>query len=90
MVQAQTKHDASLLDTIYTNIRNDTQILNVCIKELRQNIEEGKKIYAKFSLAYLLVQSFDDEIKGKVSELQNLIVNLLKAYQKRETFEHNM
>ena len=47
MVEVQTKHDASLLDIMCTNIRNDINILNVCIKELRQSIEEGKQIYAK-------------------------------------------
>ena len=50
-VQAQTTHDASLLNTICTNMRNDMNTLNVCIKELRQCMEEGKKFYAKCGLA---------------------------------------
>ena len=35
IVQAHTKHDASLLDTICTNVRNDMETLSVCTKELR-------------------------------------------------------
>ncbi len=34
-MQVRTKHDASLLNTICTNIRNDIETLNVCIKVLR-------------------------------------------------------
>ena len=90
MVQVQTKHDASLLDTISTNIRNDINILNVCIKELRHNIEELKQIYEKCSFTYLLVQNFDDQIKEKVKELQTLSSNLLKLDQKIVNFEHDM
>ena len=42
IVQAQTKHDASLLNSICTNIRNDIETLNSCIKVLRQSMDEGK------------------------------------------------
>ena len=89
-VQAQTKHDASLLNSIRTNIRNDIETLNVCIKVLRQSMEEGKYIYAKCSLAYLHLHSFDDQIKAKIAELQTLTDDLLKPDQKLVNFEHAM
>ena len=41
-IQAQTEHDGKLLNTLCTNIRNDIETLNVCIKALRQGVEEGK------------------------------------------------
>ena len=33
-IQAQTEHDGKFLNTMCTNIRNDIETLNVCIKEL--------------------------------------------------------
>ena len=52
-IQAQTKHDGKLLNTMFTNMRNDIETLNICIKALRQCIEEGKHAYAKCNLAYI-------------------------------------
>ena len=49
--QAQAKHDASLFDIICMNMRNDLKTLDVCIKELRKNIEEGKKLYEQCALS---------------------------------------
>ena len=36
---------------------------------LQVEYRRRKQIYAKFSLAYILVQNFDDHIKGKIKEL---------------------
>ena len=41
-MQAQTEHDGNILNTMCTNIRNDIETLNICIKVLRQSMEEGK------------------------------------------------
>ena len=68
-MQAQTKHDANILNTMYTTIRNDIETLNICIKVLRQSMEEGKKIYAKCNLAYLHLHNFDEQINKKIVEL---------------------
>ena len=54
---------------MWTNMRNEIETLNICIKALRQCIEEGKKAYAKCNLAYIHLQEFDDQIKEKVTEL---------------------
>ena len=53
-------------------------------------MEEGKQIYNKFILTYLHLENFDEKIKGKVTELQTLIDNLMKPDQKIETYEHNI
>lgn len=34
-IQAQIEHDGKILNTMCTNIRNDIETLNVCIKALR-------------------------------------------------------
>ena len=44
-LQAQTKHDASLFDIVCTYMRNYIKSFDVCIKNLRKNIDEGKKFY---------------------------------------------
>lgn len=59
--QAQYKHDA-LFDMVCTNVRNDIKLLDVCIKELRKNIDEGKKLYGQCTLSYNYLLDF--EIKG--------------------------
>ena len=41
-IQAQTEHEGKLLKTMCTNMRNDIETLNICIKKLRKCIEEGK------------------------------------------------
>ena len=41
-IQAQIEHDGKLLNTMCTNIKNYIETLNICIKALRQSIEEGK------------------------------------------------
>ena len=89
-VPEYTKHNTNLLNTMCTNIRNDIEILNICIKVLRQSMEEGKKIYAKCNLAYLHLYSFENQIKGKIIELQMLTNNFMKQDKKLEKFEHTM
>ena len=73
-----------------TNMINDIDNLNICIKELRQCIEEGKQAYAKCDLAYIHLQEFGDQIKEKVTELQMVTNNFLKQNQKIDTIEHTM
>ena len=73
-----------------TNIRNDTRTLNLCIQELRQNLDEGKNIYAKCNLAHLYLHSFDIEFTRKIVELQTLTKKNLKPDQKLENFEKDM
>ena len=51
------------------NIRNDTETLNLSIQALRQNLDEGKQIYAKCNLAHLYLHNFDSEIIGKFAKL---------------------
>ena len=34
-IQPQTKHDGKILNNMCTNIRNDAETLNICIKALR-------------------------------------------------------
>ena len=41
-IQAQTEHNGKLLNTMCTNMRNDIETLNICIKALTQCLEEGK------------------------------------------------
>ena len=79
-----------MFDTMCANIRNDTENLNLCIKALRQHLEEGKNIYAKCNLMHLHLQSFDVQIIGKIVELQVLIANFLKPNQKLASFEKDM
>ena len=79
-----------MLDSMCVNIRNDTNSLNLCIKALRKNLEEGKNIYAKCNLAHLHLQSFDVQIIGKIVELQVLTENFLQLDQKLENFEKDM
>ena len=67
-----------MLDSLCTNIKNDTETLNVCIKALKQHLEEGKDIYAKCNLAHLFLQNFDIQILGKIAELQVLTTNFLQ------------
>lgn len=43
--QTQAKHDGKLFDTVCMNVRNDLKALDVCVKELRKHINEGKKLY---------------------------------------------
>ena len=50
-------------------MRNDIETLNVCIKALRQCIEEGKHAYAKKNLAYIHIKEYDDQIKEKITKL---------------------
>ena len=57
--QAQNEYNDKILDSMYANIRNDIETLNLCIKALRKNLEEGKNIYAKCNLVHLHLQSFD-------------------------------
>lgn len=73
-----------------TNIRNDIETLNVCIKALRQSVEEGKQAYANYNLTYAHLKEFDDQIQEKLTELQTLTDNFLKKNQKLNTIEHTM
>ena len=73
-----------------TKIRNDIETLDLCIKALRQHLEEGKNIYAKRNLAHLHLQSLDIKIIGKIAELQVLIENFLKLDHKLASFERDM
>ena len=66
------------------------QNLSVCIKELRQCIDERNKLYAQCSLAYIRVQTFDEQIKEKMIELQSLIDRFMQPNQKLENVEANM
>ena len=53
-------------------------------------MEEGKQIYAKCNLAYLHLDIFEKQIKGKIAELQTLKDDFLKANEKLVSFEHAM
>ena len=44
-VQAHAKHDATLFNTVCTNVRNDPKELDENIKELRKHIDEGKRLH---------------------------------------------
>ena len=70
-----------------TNMRNDIETLNICIKILRKCIEEGKHAYAKRNLAYIHLKEYDDQIKGKVIELQIVTKKNLKQNQKVDSIE---
>ena len=72
------------------NIQNDTETLDVCIKAIKKHLEEGKNIFAKCTLAHLLLQSFDIQITGKVAQLQVLANNFLQPDQKLARFEKDM
>ena len=61
-VQAQIKHDSSLFDIVFMNVRNDMKNLSVCRKELRQSIKKGKKLYVQCSLAYTNLQNLMSEL----------------------------
>ena len=43
--QAWVKHDASMFDTVCTNVRNYLNELNGSIKDLRKHNDEGKILY---------------------------------------------
>ena len=86
----QKEHTDKLLNSMSTNLKNDTKTLNVCIKALRKHLEKGKNIYAKCNLAHLHLQSFDIQITGKIIELKILIENFLKPDQKLVSFEKDM
>ena len=88
--QEQKEHIDKFVDSMCTNIRNDIETLNLCIKALRQHLEEGKNIYAKWNLAHLHLQSSDIQIIGKIVELQVLTENFLKLDQKLASFERDM
>ena len=90
MSQAQKEHTNKLLDSMCTNIKNDTETLNLCIKTLRKHLEEGKHIYAKCNLAHLHLQSFDIQITWKIAKLQVLTKKFLKPDQKLANFEKDM
>ena len=74
----QKEYTNKLLNSMSANIRNDIEKLNLCIKALRQHLEEGKNIYAKCNLAHLHLQSFDTQLTRKIVELQILTKNFLK------------
>ena len=90
LVQAQIKHDASLFDTVCTNIRNDIQTLNVYIKELRKSVDEGKKLYGKCTMSCNYLSEFDDLIKGRMSELQIFTIRLQQPDASIEDIEVEM
>ena len=46
-MKAQTDHDVNIFNNMHKDIKNDIETLNICIKVLRQSMEEGKHIYAK-------------------------------------------
>ena len=67
--QAHKEYNSKMLDNMCTNIKNDIETLDVCIKALKKHLEEGKNIYAKCNLAHLHLQSFDIQITSKIVEL---------------------
>ena len=75
-IQAQEKHDASVFDIVCTNVRNDIKSLDVCIKDLRKSIVEGKKLYGYYVLSYKYMSNSKDKIRGQMSELQMLTTML--------------
>ena len=56
--QEHKEYNSKMLDNMCANIKNDTETLDVCIKALKKNLEEGKKIFAKCTLEHLHIQSF--------------------------------
>ena len=43
--QAQLKHDTTLFNIVYTNVRNDLKALDGSIKELRKHINGVERLY---------------------------------------------
>ena len=78
--QEHKEYNSKILDNMCANIKSDIETLDVCIKSLRRNLEEGKNIFDKCSLAHLCLQIFDIQVIGKVAEIQVLANNFLQPH----------
>ena len=74
-VQAQIKHDSQMFDIVCQNIKNDLGALDACINELRRCEQEGKELYAKFSMSFNFTKESDDEIQKKHDEVNVPTIN---------------
>lgn len=75
-----------MFDIVCTNVKNDIKSLDVCIKDLRSNIGEGKKLYGHYALTYKYLSNFEDKIKSQMSEFQTLTTRLQLPEENIEDF----
>ena len=61
---------------VCTNVYNDLKELDGNIKGLRKYIDQGKRLYGKCAQSYKYLADFESQIKGKLSELESLIIKL--------------
>ena len=77
-VKAQEAYEAKMLFNISQNIRNDINNLDICIKDLRKNLEIGKSLYIQCTKSETLAAEEDQKLQLKEAEIQNKC-NLLSS-----------
>lgn len=77
-VKVQVAYEAKIFHDISQNIRNDINNLDVCIKDLRRNLDRGKTLYIQCTKSENHVSEVVEKIKAKEAEIQ-LETNLLAS-----------
>ena len=58
------------------NVRNDLKGVDVCVKDLRKHIDEGKNLYGQCVLSYKYLIYFENQVKDQMSGLDKLTTKL--------------
>ena len=84
------KHETQLFDIVCINVHNDLQTLDVCGKEMRRFLEEGKNLYGQYAMSFNYLKDINDEFSAQMNEIQALTTRLQQLNANIESFEANM